>query len=67
VDRTGRPATGGVLLGCGVYYGVLAFNLAATFWIGESLLGMTGLFMYIPITALLLLRLAGRLPGPAAP
>lgn len=56
-------ATGPLLLGCGLYYGVLAFNLAVTFWIGEPLLGMTGLLMYIPISALLLLRLTGRLPA----
>ena len=46
-----------LLLGVGLYYGVLAFNLGVTFWIGESLLGMTGLLMYVPVTALLLLRL----------
>lgn len=71
VDRRGqaldapddRSATGRVLLGCGLYYGVLLFNLAVTFWIGEPLLGMTGLLMYIPITALALLRLLDRLPA----
>ena len=46
-----------LLLGVGLYYGVLAFNLAMTFWIGEPLLGMTGTLMYLPVTALLLLRL----------
>jgi uncharacterized membrane protein len=51
-----------VLLGCALYYGVLAFNLAVTFWIGERLLGMTGVLIYLPITALFLLRLFGRLP-----
>ena len=54
--------TGNVLLGCGLYYGVLIFNLAVTFWIGESLLGMTGLLIYLPLTVLLALRLLGRLP-----
>src|SRR5213594_4559972 len=29
-----RPITGEILLGCGLYYGVLLFNLAVTFWIG---------------------------------
>lgn len=52
-----------ILLGCGLYYGVLIFNLAITFWIGEPLLGMTGLFIYLPVTALLALRLLGRLPA----
>jgi putative membrane protein len=56
-----RPITGEILLGCGLYYGVLLFNLAVTFWIGEALLGMTGVLIYLPITALMLLRLRGRL------
>ncbi|SEK87449.1 carotenoid biosynthesis protein [Nitrosovibrio tenuis] len=51
-----------VLLGCGLYYGVLIFNLAVTFWIGESLLGITGLFIYLPVTILLVLRVFGYLP-----
>jgi uncharacterized membrane protein len=55
--------TGNILLGCGLYYGVLIFNLAVTFWIGESLLGMTGLLIYLPLTVLLALRLLGRLPA----
>ncbi len=50
-----------LLLGVGLYYGVLAFNLALTFWIGEDLLGMTGLLMYVPVTALLLIRLLSHL------
>jgi len=56
-----RPMTGEILLGCGLYYGVLLFSLAVTFWIGEALLGMTGVLIYLPITALMLLRLRGRL------
>lgn len=51
-----------LLLGIGLYYGVLTFNLAVTFWIGESLLGMTGVLMFVPPTALLLLRLFDRPP-----
>lgn len=66
VDRGGRSVTGAVLLGCGLYYGVLAFNLTVTFWIEEPLLGMTGLLMYIPLTVLLLLRLFGISPPPEA-
>lgn len=46
-----------LLLGAGLYYGVLIFNLAVTFWIGEALQGTTGLLMYVPVTVLLLLRL----------
>ena len=47
-----------VLLSCGVYYGVLAFNLAMTFWIGERLLGMVGVLIFLPISVLFLIRLA---------
>ena len=59
----GRSVTGDVLLGCGLYYGVLAFNLGVTFWIGETLMGTTGTLMYMPVTALFVLRLLGRLPA----
>ncbi len=55
-----------LLFGCALYYGILAFNLAVTFWIGEPLIGVTGILMYLPITAFLLLKLAGRLPGPTS-
>ncbi len=58
-----ESVTGHVLLGCGLYYGVLIFNLAVTFWIGEPLQGMTGLLIYLPLTVLLALRLLGRLPA----
>ncbi len=57
----GPSSTSPVLLGCGLYYGVLIFNLSITFWIEEPLIGMTGVLIYIPITALLILRLLGRL------
>jgi putative membrane protein len=62
--RDPAGVTDALLLGCGLYYGVLAFNLAVTFWIGEALLGLTGVLIYIPITVLLALRLAGQLSGP---
>lgn len=61
-DGTEWARAGDVLLGCSLYYGVLVFNLAITFWIGESLLGMTGVLIFLPITALFLLRLLGRWP-----
>ncbi len=55
---THRPSTTHrLLLGVGLYFGVLAFNLGVTFWIGESLQGTTGLLMYVPVAALLLPRL----------
>jgi putative membrane protein len=46
-----------LLLGVGLYYGVLAFNLSVTFWIGESFMGLSGLLMHLPILVLLLFRL----------
>ena len=46
-----------ILLGVGLYYGVLAFNLGMTFWIGESFMGLTGLLMHLPV----FLSLASRL------
>src|SRR5438034_7154502 len=55
----GSPA---LLIGCALYYAVLVFNLAVTFWIGEPLIGTKGVLMYLPITALVLVKLAGRLP-----
>ncbi|OLD40349.1 MAG: hypothetical protein AUI21_04615 [Nitrospirae bacterium 13_1_40CM_2_62_10] len=58
-----QAVTAEVLLGCGLYYGVLIFNLAVTFWIGEPLLGLTGLLMSLPFTALCLLRLLKRSPA----
>jgi putative membrane protein len=54
-----------VLLGCALYYGVLVFNLLVTFWIGEILLGLIGLMIYVPVSILFTLRLLNRLPGPA--
>ncbi|WP_447977898.1 carotenoid biosynthesis protein [Candidatus Nitrospira bockiana] len=59
--------TGKVLWGCGLYYGVLLFNLAVTFSIGEPLLGTAGIFIYLPITAFVLLRLADRFPPSPTP
>lgn len=55
---------GNLLLGCGLYYGVLIFNLAMTFWIGERLLGLSGLFIYVPITVFIIWKLQGWLPKP---
>jgi putative membrane protein len=47
------------LAGILLYYLVLVFNLSMTFVIGETLLGMVGLFIYLPISAILLVRLRG--------
>src|SRR5262245_11679287 len=48
-----------LLLGAGLYYAVIAFNLSVTFWIGEWHLGMSGLLMSLPLTVLVVLRLSG--------
>lgn len=40
-------------LGAGLYYGVLAFNLALTWWIGEPLLLTAGLLLHAATLALL--------------
>jgi putative membrane protein len=53
---------GNLLIGVGLYYGVLAFNLAVTFWIGEGLIGLIGYLIYLPISMLLMLKLLGYLP-----
>ena len=58
------PATRQLLFGCALYYGVLVFNLSVTFWIGEVLLGLIGMMIYVPVSILLALRLLNRLPGP---
>ncbi|MDK2742682.1 MAG: carotenoid biosynthesis protein [Nitrospira sp. BO4] len=47
-----------LLLGIGLYYGVLAFNLGMTFRIGESFMGMSGLLMHLPVLIILIIRLA---------
>lgn len=44
----------GGLLDIGLYFGILIFNLAITFWIGEPLLGVIGIILYIPVVTLLL-------------
>jgi putative membrane protein len=63
--RSAGSVTSNILMGCGLYYSVLLFNLTVTFWIDEPLIGMSGILIYIPLTVLLLLRLLGRLPAPA--
>jgi putative membrane protein len=54
-----------LLLGVGLYYGVLAFNLGVTFWIGESFMGLSGLLMHLPVLALLLFRLINPQTAPS--
>lgn len=49
-----------LLPGVALYYGVLAFNLCITFWIGETLMAMSGLLMHLPVLGALVARLAVR-------
>lgn len=49
-----------LLLGIGLYYGVLAFNLGMTFWIGETFMGISGLLMHLPVLMFLTARLVLR-------
>jgi uncharacterized membrane protein len=65
-QRSHESVTSPMLMGCGLYYSVLLFNLSVTFWIDEPLIGMTGIVIYIPLMVLLLLRLLGTLPAPAS-
>jgi len=58
------PITG-LLLGVGLYYGVLAFNLSMTFWIGEWLMGVSGLLMHLPVLAMLVYRVVELQPTPS--
>ena len=46
LDRGVKPIQCGVIL----YYLILVFNPSMTFAIGEVLLGITGVLLYIPIT-----------------
>ena len=45
------------LLGAGLYLGILGFNLAMTFLIGETYLGWVGVFIYLPFLTWLVLKL----------
>ena len=54
-----------LLLGVGLYYGVLVFNLSMTFWIGEWFMGVSGILMHLPILALLLYRVVDLHPAPS--
>ena len=53
---------GPLLLGAALYFGVVIFNLTMSFWIGEPLIGWTGLMLYLPVSGLLWLKLAERAP-----
>ena len=52
-----RHSPSQALLGAGLYLGVLGFNLAMTFLIGETTLGWVGVFIYLPFLTWLVLKL----------
>jgi putative membrane protein len=52
-----RKLPGKALLGPAVYFGVLAFNLGVTFYIGETLMGICGLLITAGILALVLYKI----------
>ena len=47
-----RRFAGAAYLGASLYVGVLLFNLSLTFFIGETLLGLVGVFIYLPLATL---------------
>ncbi len=44
------------MLGPALYFIVLLFNLSMTFWIGEIKLGLTGVVLFLPVTAVFLAK-----------
>lgn len=52
-----RELPGKALLGPAIYFGVLAFNLSVTFYIGEILLGICGLLITSAILALVIFKI----------
>jgi uncharacterized membrane protein len=52
VPKKTRQIAGQALLGPGLFFGILAFNLGVTFYIGELLLGLWGTFITLGILAL---------------
>lgn len=53
----GREVYAQALLGPGVYFGVLAFNLAVTFYIGETTIGICSLMWTLALLAVPVLKL----------
>ena len=58
-----RELPGKALLGPAVYFGVLAFNLSVTFYIGETLLGVCGLLITSAILALVIFKIKKTTPS----
>ncbi|HEY6327728.1 MAG TPA: carotenoid biosynthesis protein [Blastocatellia bacterium] len=49
-----------------LYFGIMAFNLFITFYIGETSMGLAGVFITLPILLLVLFSTMVRRPGRAA-
>lgn len=56
-DKGRREVPAQALLGPGVYFGVLAFNLAMTFYIGEVVLGICGIALTGALAGVVLFKL----------
>ncbi|MEC7640806.1 MAG: carotenoid biosynthesis protein [Nitrospinota bacterium] len=52
-----RDIPGKALLGPGIYFGVITFNLAVTFFIGETLLGLCGTLITLTLLALIIYKI----------
>ena len=52
-----RRFPGQALLGPGLYFGILGFNLTMTLWIGETTLFFVGVFIYLPFFTWLFIKL----------
>jgi uncharacterized membrane protein len=52
-ERGVRDVRAKALMGPALYYLLLLFNLATTFVIGEPLLGLVGVFIFTPVTVML--------------
>ena len=64
-SESARDVALNLYLGCALYAAVLLFNLAVTFWIGELMLGLAGLVIFLPFTTLAMLRLSKLRTSPA--
>ncbi len=60
IPQREKQIVGQALLGPGLFFGVLAFNLGITFFIGEFLLGLCGTFIYLGILILVGFKVRNR-------
>ncbi|MBM4295846.1 MAG: carotenoid biosynthesis protein [Deltaproteobacteria bacterium] len=60
-DKGRRRFAGQALLGPLFYLAILGFNLAMTFAIGEACLGWVGVFIYLPFSIWLIIKLTSKM------